>query len=74
MAVFACDECRSPAFAIGGKLTDDTPVRCDDCGAPLGSWAEFRNHLERSLANGLQLCEVKREHSSGRKRAAVRLV
>ena len=41
-----CRECRSPAFAIGGELTDATLVRCDDCGASLGTWAEFRRELE----------------------------
>jgi hypothetical protein len=50
VSVFVCDECRSPAFAIGGRIADEAAVTCDGCGAPLGSWAEFRKHLERSLA------------------------
>jgi hypothetical protein len=72
VAVFVCKECQSSAFAIGGKLTDETAVKCDDCGAPLGSWAEFRRLLERSLAGNTRVNGVKAPKAR-RRGAAVRL-
>jgi DNA-directed RNA polymerase subunit N (RpoN/RPB10) len=49
MTTFSCFSCGSPAFTMNGVLTDDTDVRCAECGAPLGKWAMIRHQLQESL-------------------------
>jgi hypothetical protein len=47
MGDFVCDECGSAAFTLPGRLDDDSPVTCAECGAVLGTWAERRAEIER---------------------------
>lgn len=72
VSVFTCEMCRGSAFVIGGELTDATLVRCDDCGVPLGSWAEFRENLERSLSDSAEPAGSTPDRSSRRKRTSAR--
>ena len=36
-----CKSCRGTVFSVA-DLEDDTPIRCDQCGAIIGKWADVR--------------------------------
>jgi hypothetical protein len=45
---FSCSRCRSQSVSYPTLLTDDGHVTCRNCGALLGTLAQFRQIAERS--------------------------
>ena len=56
-----CEACGSANYSLPGGSGDDAPIRCNDCGAEQGSFAELKaalaaaalDHSAESLRSGL---------------------
>ncbi len=46
---FHCEDCGSPGVSIPQALTDASIVSCGNCGRRIGSWAEYRRHIDQAL-------------------------
>lgn len=50
-----CGVCGSANYSLPGGAADDAAVRCNDCGAGLGSVAELKTELiEQALAHSAE--------------------
>lgn len=46
---FACEACGHPAVSLPEELRPDGVVRCQGCGASVGTWAEFKLRATRVI-------------------------
>lgn len=46
---FACESCGHPAVSLPEDLHPEGPVRCQGCGAAVGTWAEFKLRATRAI-------------------------
>jgi DNA-directed RNA polymerase subunit N (RpoN/RPB10) len=46
---FHCEDCGSPGVSIPQLLTACSIVSCANCGRTIGSWAEYRRHIDQAL-------------------------
>lgn len=46
---FHCEDCGSPGVSIPQALTEASVVSCANCGRRIGSWAEYRRHVDQAL-------------------------
>lgn len=53
---FACEACGHPAVSLPEELRPDGVVRCQGCGASVGTWAEFKLRATRAIL--LEHCEA----------------
>jgi predicted nucleic acid-binding Zn ribbon protein len=47
-----CESCGSDRFAYPFKVTDDSTIACEDCGATVGTFAELRGRVADQIAQG----------------------
>jgi hypothetical protein len=47
-----CGNCGSDRFAYPFKVTDDSTIDCQDCGATVGTVAELRVRVASQIAHG----------------------
>jgi predicted nucleic acid-binding Zn ribbon protein len=45
-----CGNCGSNRFAYPFRVTDDSTIECEDCGAIVGTFAELRGQVASQLA------------------------
>jgi hypothetical protein len=45
-----CGNCGSDRFAYPFRITDDSTIQCEGCGAVLGTFAELRRHVASQTA------------------------
>lgn len=46
----ACRNCGSDRFAYPFKVTDYSAIKCEDCGATVGTFAELRDQVATQIA------------------------
>ncbi|HEX2554871.1 MAG TPA: hypothetical protein VHL98_14315 [Microvirga sp.] len=46
---FACESCGHPAVSLPAELRPDGVVRCQGCGASVGTWAEFKTRATQAI-------------------------
>ncbi len=46
---FACNACGHPAVTLPEELHDLALVSCQGCGAPVGTWAEFKRRTTQVI-------------------------
>ena len=46
-----CAQCGGSKFILKGAASDDAPVTCLNCGAPLGPWKTIRAGMLDSVEN-----------------------
>ena len=52
---FACDACGHPAVTLPEELHDLALVCCQGCGAPVGTWAEFKRRTTQVILSATRI-------------------
>jgi len=67
--ILRCSECGARHMELRGPVTDDTVVRCAECGGGAGPWAEFLADLDARIKRQNQERRGRRLRYRARKHA-----